>query len=182
MSRPLLFVPGKKDYVRGRRPAVECILCAARSGDPRVASLVVAEDMHVFITLNLFPYNPGHVMIVPRRHVVDPRELRSTERGAIDAWTLRLLDVLDRLYQPSGYNIGYNLGQSSGASIAHLHLHVVPRFRNEIGFIDVLSGARVHVDDPAEAVKRLRRALRPRPARPVGPAAKPRARGGRARR
>lgn len=162
MIRPLLFVPGKRDYVRGRRPHVDCILCAALGGDPRVESLLVGGDRNVFVTLNLFPYNPGHVMVVPRRHVEDPRNLTRAEREAVDAWMVRLLDVLDRLYQPSGYNIGYNLGASSGASIAHLHLHIVPRFRNEIGFIDVLSGARVHVDDPREAVRRLRRELAPR--------------------
>lgn len=159
MTRPLLFVPGKLRYVRGDRPKVDCILCATLSRDKKVTNLIVAEDRLVYVTLNLFPYNPGHLMIVPRRHITDLRASTAAERRSIDAWTLRLLDVLDRLYQPSGYNLGYNLGMFSGASIPHLHLHVVPRFKNEAGFIDIISGARIHVDDPSVAVRRLKRAL-----------------------
>ena len=159
-KRELLFVPSKRRYVRGERPAVDCILCAVLRRDERVASLLVAEDRHVFVTLNLFPYNPGHVMIVPRRHNVDPREMTEAERRAMDRWTGRLLDAHDRLYAPAGYNIGYNIGTAGGASLEHLHIHIVPRFRNEIGFIDVIGGARVHVDDPTEALAQLRKILK----------------------
>ncbi len=157
--RELLFVPSKRKYVRGERPRVDCILCATRDGDPRVENLVIVRDRLAFLTLNLFPYNPGHLMIVPNRHVSDPRHLAPAESRALDAWTRRALDALDARYGPSGYNVGYNVGPAAGASLEHLHLHVVPRFRNEIGFIDVVGGARVHVDDPAEAVADLRRIL-----------------------
>jgi ATP adenylyltransferase len=157
--RELLFVPGKRRYVRGERPAVDCIFCAVIARHPSVDDLTVAMDRHLFVTMNLFPYNPGHIMVVPRRHVADPRQLRPAEREAIDAWVRRLLDTLDDIYHPMGYNIGYNIGRSAGASIEHLHLHIVPRFLNEIGFIDVIGGARVHVDHPATALEDLRRRL-----------------------
>lgn len=160
MKRRLLFVPGKRKYVRGDRPKVDCILCAVRRSDPAVTRLILAEDREVYITMNLFPYNPGHLMIVPNRHVVDPREYTAAEQRAMERWTRRLLDVLDELYQPSGYNIGYNVGDASGASIEHVHLHVVPRFKNEVGFIDVIGGTRVHVDDPSTAVQLIGAAFR----------------------
>lgn len=153
-------MPSKRLYVRGRRPAVDCILCAVLRCDERVSSLLVTEDRHVFVTLNLYPYNPGHVMIVPRRHIIDPRERTEAERRAMDRWTDRLLAALDRMYAPAGYNIGYNIGAAGGASLEHLHIHIVPRFRNEIGFIDVIGGARVHVDDPSEALVQLRTELK----------------------
>ncbi|HBW47762.1 TPA: hypothetical protein DEF17_07510 [bacterium] len=158
-KRKLLFVPSKRDYVRGNRPSVSCILCASRDGNPNVENLILAKDKYVFVTLNLFPYNPGHVMIVPKRHIIDPRSYLDSEVKSIDKWTRRILDVLDEIYDPSGYNIGYNIGNTAGASLEHLHLHIVPRFKNEIGFIDIIGGARVHVDDPKLAAKKLRQKL-----------------------
>jgi len=67
------------------------------------------------------------------------------------------LDVLDEVYKPQGYNIGYNIGDWSGNSIRHLHLHVVPRYRNELGFVDIITEARIIVDDPRKNLPRLRR-------------------------
>jgi len=98
-------------------------------------------------------------MIVPKRHIIDPRSYLDSEVKSIDKWTRRILDVLDEIYDPSGYNIGYNIGNTAGASLEHLHLHIVPRFKNEIGFIDIIGGARVHVDDPKLAAKKLRQKL-----------------------
>lgn len=155
-------MPHKKGYVRGDRPKVECILCSVARKDPQVVNLRVAGDRHVFITMNLFPYNPGHIMIVPRRHILDPRARTRAERESMDRWTHRVLDLLDELFAPAGYNVGYNVGLSSGASIEHLHLHIVPRFRNEIGFIDVIGGSRVHVDDPRVTLETLKERLRRR--------------------
>lgn len=157
--RELLFVPAKQRYVRGDRPAVDCIFCAVLKRRPEVDDLTVAVDRHLFVTMNLFPYNPGHLMIIPRRHVMDPRSLTPAERSAIDRWTRHLLDTLDEIYSPMGYNVGYNIGTSAGASIDHLHLHIVPRYKNEIGFIDLIGGARVHVDHPRAALEELRRKL-----------------------
>lgn len=159
MKRHHLFVPSKRAYVRGERPGVACILCALKERDPKVENLILAKDRAVFITLNLFPYNPGHVMIVPNRHVTDPRHYKKSESAAIEKWTNRILNALDRLYQPQGYNVGYNIGTSAGASIEHIHLHIVPRFRNEIGFIDVIGGTRVHVEDPSVSLAALKKEL-----------------------
>lgn len=162
---PPLYVPGKRAYVRGVRPRVACILCSVAADDPRVDRLVVHRGRTCFVTLNLYPYNPGHLMVVPYRHVLDPRGLTGPEVAEMRSLQNRILDVLDARYQPHGYNVGYNIGQGSGASIEHLHLHIVPRFRNEIGFLDVIAGTRVHVDDPAKAVRHLRAALRRPPPR-----------------
>ena len=139
----LNFVPGKLGYVRGERPAVPCILCAVAERDPRVEDLVVFRRNGYFVTLNLYPYNPGHLMVVPERHRLQMLTLR----------------VLDEEYRPSGYNLGWNIGKASGASIDHLHLQIVPRYFTEIGFFDILSDSRVIVEDPKLTQERLRKAF-----------------------
>lgn len=155
-----VFVPRKRAYVRGRRPAVSCILCAVAAGDPRVDNLVVHETRRFLVTLNLFPYNPGHLMIFPRRHVDDPRRLSRAEEAEMLRLQRTCMNVLERRYRPHGWNFGLNVGHAGGASIDHIHLHIVPRFRNEIGFLDVIAGTRVHVDDPSKARRALRAAFR----------------------
>lgn len=153
------IVANKLDYAKGKRPDVDCILCGIVREDPKVKSLVVHREKGYFITLNLYPYNPGHLMVVPERHVEDIRAL--SEEEALDMHRLQVLtlDVLDAEYQPGGFNVGYNLGPSSGASIPHLHLQVVPRYATEIGFFDILSDSRVIVEDPHVTMERLRKAF-----------------------
>jgi ATP adenylyltransferase len=149
------IVANKLPYSRGQRPKVACILCAVARGDPAVALLVVYRRNGQFVTLNLYPYNPGHVMIVPERHCEDVRELSDAEVLEIHRLQLLTLKVLDSVYKPGGYNVGYNLGQSSGASIPHLHLQIVPRYPSEVGFFDIFSDSRVIVEEPRVTQERL---------------------------
>lgn len=153
------IVANKQDYARGKRPQVECILCAVSANDPRVDNLRVYRRGTWYVTLNLFPYNPGHVMIVPDAHYVDVRELSESEALELHRLQVLTLRVLDRLYRPAGYNIGYNLGHGSGASIEHLHLQIVPRYRSEVGFFDLFSDSRVIVEEPKVTRERLQAAF-----------------------
>ena len=155
MTRYNLFVPDKLAYARGERPEVSCILCAIRDKDERIKNLVVYEGTHSIITLNLYPYSPGHLMVFPKRHLLDIREFDQEELKEQHCLTSMSLEVLDRLYQPHGYNLGYNIKRPSGASMEHLHLHIVPRYRNEIGFLDVINGSRVIVEDPTKTKEKL---------------------------
>ena len=120
------IVTDKLGYAKGQRPAVDCILCAVTRKDPRVDDLTVFQAEGFFITLNLFPYNPGHLMVVPEKHYEHLRELSNEETLRMHRLQVFSMEVLDQLYQPGGYNLGYNLGQASGASISHLHLQIVP--------------------------------------------------------
>jgi ATP adenylyltransferase len=149
------IVANKLGYSRGNRPAVDCILCAVARQDPAVDILTVFRCPGHFVTLNLYPYNPGHVMIVPEAHYLDVREMSDTEVLATHRLQTLALRVLDKVYRPGGYNVGYNLGQSSGASIPHIHLQIVPRYGSEVGFFDILSDSRVIVEDPHVTRERL---------------------------
>lgn len=152
-------VANKLDYAKGKRPPVDCILCAVAQDDPRVDNLVVYRHNGHFITLNLYPYNPGHIMIVPARHYLDVREME--EQEVLDTHRLQTLslNVLEKVYHPGGFNIGYNVGKTSGASIPHIHLQIVPRYLTEIGFFDILSDTRVIVEEPHVTRERLRQAF-----------------------
>ncbi|MDR2661893.1 MAG: HIT domain-containing protein [Treponema sp.] len=141
-------------YLKGKRPE-GCILCHLRDRSPDVTDTVVYRTDAVAVSLNLYPYNPGHLLIFPLRHVKDIRELDAAERLALDGTLDKTLDILDSLYHPSGYNTGFNMGLDAGASIEHLHLHLIPRYPRELGIAELLGGKRVLVEDLAVTQKRL---------------------------
>jgi ATP adenylyltransferase len=147
-------------YVKGKRPDVDCILCAVAARDERVPKLEVHRTDKWVVSVNLHPYNAGHVLLFPVRHIIDVRELKKNELIELFALQNLCLDVLDAAYTPAGYNIGFNIRRPAGASIEHLHLHVVPRYPNEAGFMDILSDTRTIVESPKQTVDRLARQFR----------------------
>jgi ATP adenylyltransferase len=152
-----IFVPSKGEYVRGKRPKVDCILCAIIQNEPKVINLEVFRSKNFTIAVNLFPYNPGHLIIFPNRHLEKIEKLSFLEVEEIHRLTIISLKILKKLYKPHGFNLGYNLGEGSGASIKHLHLHIVPRYENELSFIDVLSGGKIIVEEPKDTMQKLKR-------------------------
>ena len=99
-------------------------------------------------------------MIFPRRHLADIRQFTQEEVLAMHRLQERSMHALEALYNPRGFNIGFNVGQASGASIEHIHCHVIPRHRNEIGLVEMISqGSRVLVEDPMETREKLREVL-----------------------
>ncbi len=152
--RDWLQALGKLDYVQGKaRPNVDCILCAVRDNDERVESLKIYGDDMCFIVLNLYPYNPAHLMIVTRRHITKFLELTKEELIHITRTIQGIQLLLDELYNPKGYNIGINQGRDAGGSIEHLHFHVIPRYGSELGFIDIVGKTRV-LPEGLDAVKK----------------------------
>ncbi|TXT48598.1 MAG: histidine triad (HIT) protein [Spirochaetes bacterium] len=148
----------KLGYLKGGKPDA-CILCLVRDGSQAVERLVVHENPLCLISLNLYPYNPGHVLVFPKRHLTDVREMNPMEKQAVDEAVDLCLEVLDLIYKPAGYNIGYNQGMVAGGSIEHLHLHIIPRYKNEIGIAELLGGKKVLVQDPRTTLEILRDAF-----------------------
>lgn len=158
--RDNLFVPGKMSYARGEKcPDVECILCAIVDGSDKVVRLDVYRSELFIVALNLYPYAPGHLMVFPQQHVTDVRMLDDEEVMELHRLQNLCLDILEELYTPSGFNLGYNLGKAGGASIEHLHLHIVPRYVRETGFIDIIGGAKIIVEDPNITLSRVQEAF-----------------------
>jgi ATP adenylyltransferase len=148
------FCFDKIAYVKGKKPH-GCILCLLRDRDKQVLDLTIFRNELFIATMNLYPYNPGHIFVFPARHIEDVRDLNEREEQYLAYITKKLLDVLDKAFSPAGYNIGYNMKPAAGASIAHLHCHIIPRYLNEIGIADLLAGKRVLVEDPRETAKKL---------------------------
>lgn len=159
IERQHLIAHNKLDYVQGRRPAVDCILCAVRDQDPDVDSLEVFRDELFLVSINLYPYNPGHLMLVPLRHVESPEDLSDEEALRLHQLQKHALGVIRTLYPAAGFNIGYNLGAAGGGSINHLHLHLVPRFVNEQGFMATIGQTHIIVESPQDMLARFRHAF-----------------------
>lgn len=134
-----------------------CVLCAAHADRQDPKSLVVHCGALNFVVMNLYPYNSGHVMVAPLRHVARLAEATAEELAEMMALARRLEAILQEAYRPDGLNVGMNLGRPAGAGVAHhIHLHVVPRWSGDTNFMTVLGETRVIPEDPVEAAARLR--------------------------
>lgn len=152
-----IFAPWRSEYVEGRVSAPGCVLCAALQRSGEAGSLVVSLAPLNFIVMNLYPYNSGHLMVAPRRHVGSLGQATPEELAEMMALARRLEQVLQEAYRPDGVNLGMNLGRPAGAGVAdHIHLHVVPRWIGDTNFMTVVGEARVISEDPARACERLR--------------------------
>jgi ATP adenylyltransferase len=106
--------------------------------------LVVARGELVYAVLNLYPYNPGHLMVVPYRRVSELEDLTEPESAELMAFTQKAIRVIKKVSRPHGFNVGLNLGTSAGGSLAeHLHVHVVPRWGGDANFITIIGGSKV---------------------------------------
>lgn len=162
MKREYFFNFKKYAYVKGLKPD-GCILCLIRDRHESVVDLSVYRDELFIVAVNLYPYNPGHLILFPTRHIVDLRQYNRQEEQRLNQLTRYFLDISDKVHNPCGYNIGYNMGQPAGASIDHLHLHLIPRYPNETGIADLIAGKRVLVEEPEETARRIRKLVAQEP-------------------
>ncbi|MDP9496728.1 MAG: HIT domain-containing protein [Actinomycetota bacterium] len=141
-----LYTPHRMAYIRGEgKPSAErgCPFCEI-PGLPDEQGLVVARGEQAYAVLNLYPYNSGHLMLVPYRHVAGYDELTPGEAGEIAALTQHALRALRHASGAQGFNVGMNLGVVGGAGIAaHLHQHVVPRWGGDTNFMPVVGQTKV---------------------------------------
>jgi ATP adenylyltransferase len=111
---------------------------------PDEDGLVVARGEQVYVVLNLYPYNPGHLMVVPYRRVSELEDLTEAESAELMAFTQKAIRVMKAVSSRDGFNVGLNLGKSAGGSLAeHLHMHVVPRWSGDANFITIVGETKV---------------------------------------
>jgi ATP adenylyltransferase len=152
-----ISAPWRAEYVRRARAPKACFLCeAVRARDDRAAGVLFRGRFHI-VMLNRFPYNPGHLMIAPRRHVADYAEARPGERAELAELLRTSLRLLRRAYAPQGFNAGMNLGASAGAGVTgHYHLHVVPRWTGDANFMPLVGATKVFIEDLDTTYRKLR--------------------------
>lgn len=134
----LAEAPRKRDDANSAEPFTDIPRLSDEEG------LVVARGELVYAVLNLYPYNPGHLMVVPYRRVSELEDLTDAESAELMAFTQKAIRVIKSVSQPHGFNVGMNLGTSAGGSLAeHLHVHVVPRWGGDANFITIIGGSKV---------------------------------------
>ena len=161
-----LWSPWRLEYVTGTEQKPGCIFCeaprppdvgATHAPPQPVDSLIVFQGRLCYVILNLYPYNNGHVMVVPFRHVASLGALTREELQELAELTQRTEAVLTEAYQPHGINVGINLGKPAGAGILeHIHVHAVPRWDGDTNFMTVVGNMRVLPEDLSASAARLR--------------------------
>jgi ATP adenylyltransferase len=158
-----LWTPHRMAYIRSETKGIdsdaeECPFCELVEL-PDADALIVARGVLVYAVLNLYPYNPGHLMVVPYRHIADYTDLTPGETVELAEFTQRAMRVIRSVSVPHGFNIGMNQGVVAGAGIAaHLHQHVVPRWGGDANFMPVIGHTKVLPELLAETRSALTKA------------------------
>ncbi|MCS7132236.1 MAG: HIT domain-containing protein [Aigarchaeota archaeon] len=155
----ILWAPWRMAYIRlfSSRKDEECFLCRAAGGDDDMEKLVVFRGGTCFVILNRYPYNNGHLMIAPYRHISSILDLNEEE--SIEMINLLKLSIraLKEEYNPDGFNVGLNLGRGAGAGVEdHIHFHVVPRWIGDTNFMPVISDTKVIPEALHETWRRIK--------------------------
>jgi ATP adenylyltransferase len=156
MPTERLWTPWRMSYVGGERPQ-GCIFCVKPAEEQDQKNLILDRSDHAYALLNLYPYNSGHLMVVPYAHTGDLANLPAEVAADVMALTQRAVAAITEEYQPQGFNVGINLGEVAGGSIsAHLHVHVVPRWGGDTNFMPVTADTKVLPETLDRTWERLR--------------------------
>ncbi len=143
-----LWAPHRLEYLKGEnRPlegnAVQCPFCSILILSDE-ESLIVARGKTAYVVMNLYPYNPGHLLICTFRHVADLTDLSEEERNEISALSAHAMKTLRKVSSPAGFNLGMNQGAVSGAGVAeHIHQHIIPRWTGDANFMPLIGKTKV---------------------------------------
>ncbi|MFX0209543.1 MAG: HIT family protein [Candidatus Hodarchaeota archaeon] len=148
----------KIKYIRGERRLIDpskCLLCEVVKKNPIIPSWEVFRDQKTLVMLNAYPFNTGHLMVIPLVHYEQYEELPEELLLHLNQMLQRCIHLLRSTYAPRGFNVGINQGNWGGASIAHLHIHVVPRYGVDMNFMEVIGGTRVVVEPLKDTLQTL---------------------------
>lgn len=159
----VLWAPWRMAYIEqgGKNQDSGCIFCARIGRDRDEEDLIVHRGETATVFMNRFPYNNGHLMVMPNRHLADLGSLTEKEILEIHRLLLRSLAALKQTMNPAGYNLGLNLGKTAGAGVAdHLHWHLVPRWEGDTNFMPVIAETKVMPEHLLSTYQKLHQAFR----------------------
>ncbi|HPN85050.1 MAG TPA: HIT domain-containing protein [Victivallales bacterium] len=140
--RPL-WAPWRIEYIISEKDG-SCFLCDRKKKGGNDECMIIHRGKTAFVVMNMYPYNSGHMMIAPYRHVATYSALTDKERMEISALLVKAEKTLSRVMRPEGFNIGFNIGKAAGAGVEeHIHMHIVPRWQGDNNFMPVLGDIRV---------------------------------------
>ncbi|MEW6686655.1 MAG: HIT domain-containing protein [Candidatus Edwardsbacteria bacterium] len=142
-------------YILGKTPK-GCILCSKPAEKNDKKNFVLFRGKKCFVMMNIFPYNNGHLMIAPYRHIANLEEMSAEEKLELMDVLSFSIKILNKVIKPEGFNAGINFGRVSGAGIEdHLHLHLVPRWSGDTNFMPIIANTKVVSEGLEETYKRL---------------------------
>lgn len=145
---------------RGGSRKAPCLFCSLGKSRPGTRNLVLAGTPEALVVMNRYPYNVGHVMVAPRRHIASLSRMTVAEALEVTRWLARVERALRKAYRPHGFNFGMNLWRTAGAGVlGHLHWHVVPRWNGDTNFMPVTAAAKVLPEALDRTYRRLLAAL-----------------------
>ncbi len=162
-----LYTPWRMKYVTSTHKQIEgCIFCnkiAAETKQDR-ENFVVYRGQSTFVMMNIYPYNTGHLMVIPQAHVSTLTDVSAQTQFEILVLTTYFTELLSQLMNPDGFNIGLNIGRAAGAGIdSHLHLHLVPRWSGDSNFMPVIGETRVLPEELGDTYDRIVAVLKQQP-------------------
>jgi ATP adenylyltransferase len=139
-ERDYLERPGRYKYVRKLVEEKGCVFCKAAKGKVGFENLCLYQDDDTVIVLNKYPYNSGHLLVLPRRHMGQIWDLKAQENGNVAAWIQKSVKILKDVYDCDGFNVGLNHGAAAGAGLPeHLHWHIIPRWSGDTNFFPLIA-------------------------------------------
>jgi ATP adenylyltransferase len=143
MKNDILYSPWRLKYILSEKEG-KCIFCDRTSKEEDEKHFILHRSVHCFVIMNMYPYNNGHLMVVPYNHTSSLTDLSKEEVDDVFETVQECESILRKVYNPEGINIGMNIGKAAGAGIdEHIHVHILPRWSGDVNFFSVIGGTRV---------------------------------------
>jgi len=161
LERDIFYRPSRMKYVRKLIKTEGCVFCTAAEKSPSFESLCVFKSKHSQIVLNKYPYNSGHLLVLPLRHCGEFLNLSSEEHQDLHATLKLAIEAVTEVYQPTGFNLGMNHGATGGAGIPdHLHYHIVPRWNGDLNFFPLIAETKLVIEDVEHSYEKFQKFFR----------------------
>lgn len=137
-----------------KKKSAKCVFCQIVNKKEKA---FILKEGEIFVIMNMFPYNTGHLIIFPKRHVKEIEDLKKDELEKLFTTLQNTVKLIKRALQPKGFNIGINIGEVASASIEHIHIHIVPRFGADAGFMEIFDSTKVMPEPLGKTFKKLKK-------------------------
>lgn len=155
-----LWAPWRQEFIQSKHD--NCIFCSLPAEKDDKNALILLRGESSFIIMNRYPYNSGHLMVAPYRHISNLSQLKRAELVEMMKMINMACEALEREYRAEGFNIGANIGKVAGAGYEHLHIHVVPRWKGDTNYMPVIAETKVLPENLEKTYSRLKKVLEKR--------------------